>query len=52
MTGHARDHQPDALPAVEPAVEHLQFGLGRLELEEAEGGNEVTATVAGSKLGL
>jgi len=37
----AHDDQADAGPGVEPAVQELQLGRARRELEEAEGGAEI-----------
>jgi hypothetical protein len=40
--------QPDASPGVEPAVQELQFGRARRELEEAEAGDEILAALGPS----
>ena len=49
LTARGRDavDVPDAAPAVEPAVQHLQLGLGGWDLEEAESGLEVGETAVG-----
>ena len=39
----AHGDAPDAGPGVEPAVQEPQLGLGGRELEETEGGAEVSA---------